>query len=259
MFDLFKTVFKYREKQSPDKLGLYPEAIHTNAFPERRYLWSSRILVIFAALSICLNLALSSGIYLMIPQRRAAPYLFRHEYTFNRLEPIARQERPIAAIDLLNEMFIEDYILRRHTVTADYDEVLTRWKPGSKLYWMSSQTVYQSFASTDVAQSINAFRRQGLVRLAEVEWIQPLSRGFWLAQFVTMDYYPREKTPIINIWRAYVRTTMAAISYDNKELRANNPFGFLVLNYSLSYVGTPDNPVEYIKEAKELRFEESAN
>jgi hypothetical protein len=52
---------------------------------------------------------------------------------------------------------------------------------------------------------------------------------------------------------------MAAISYDNKELRANNPFGFLVLNYSLSYVGTPDNPVEYIKEAKELRFEESAN
>ena len=32
-----------------------------------------------------------------------------------------------------------------------------------------------------------------------------------------------------------------------------NPFGFLVLNYSLSYMGTPDEPESYLNTAKEAR------
>jgi type IV secretory pathway component VirB8 len=82
-----------------------------------------------------------------------------------------------------------------------------------------------------------------------------MSRGFWVAQFITMDYYPNEQTPIINIWRAYIRTILAPINYENRSLREKNPFGFLVTNYSLSYIGTPEDPQSYLETAKEVRAE----
>ena len=254
MLDLLNTVFKYKEKKSPDKLGLYPEAIHTNAMPERRYLWSSRLLVIFAALSICLNIILVSSIYVMLPQRSSSPLLLEHNKGFSELKLLEEQERPIAAIDLLTESFIEEFILLRHIITADYDELMYRWGRGSRLFWMSSRKVYQDFVSNDIQNNINQFKMRGLVRLAEVEWIKPMSRGFWTAQFITMDYYPGETVPIINIWRAYVRALMAPIPYENQSLREQNPFGFLVTNYSTSYVGTPDDPQSYMNTAKDIRY-----
>ena len=259
MLDLFNTVFKYKDKKSLDKLGLYPEAVHTNAMPERRYLWTSRMLVILACLSICLNMMLASGLYVMLPQRAAEPMLFYHNHSFSQLDLVQRQEKPIAAIDLLNELFIEEYILMRHAITSDYDELMLRWGRGSKLFWMSSRKVYQDFVSNDINNNINQFKMRGLVRLAEIEWVHPMSRSFWQAQFITMDYYPGERVPIINIWRAYLRTVMAPIPYENKSLREQNPFGFLVTNYSLSYVGTPDDPESYLKTAQDVRFEQAAD
>ncbi len=258
MIELLNTVFKYKEKQSPDKLGLYPEAIHTRAMPERRYLWSSRLLVIFAALSICLNIMLVSSIYVMLPQRGAEPLLFQHLRSFSQLSLLEKAERPVAAIDLLTEAFIEEFILLRHTITADYDELITRWGRGSRLFWMSSQRVYQNFASNDINRNINEFKMRGLVRLTEVEWIRPMSRGFWMAQFITMDYYPGETVPVINVWRAYVRALLAPIPYENRSLREQNPFGFLVTSYSTSYVGTPDDPESYMNTAKDVRSEQYA-
>ncbi len=255
MLDLLNTVFKYKEKKSPDKLGLYPEAIHTNAMPERRYLWSSRLLVIFAALSICLNMMLVSGLYIMLPQRSSSPLLFKHDRIFSQFTLLEKQERPVAAIDLLTESFIEEFILLRYVISADYDELLTRWGRGSRLYWMSSRLVYQNFISNDLNNNINQFKLRGLIRLAEVEWIKPMSRGFWMAQFITMDYYPGETIPIVNVWRAYLRAMLAPIPYENRSLREKNPFGFLVTNYSMSYVGTPDDPESYLNTAKDVRAE----
>lgn len=258
MLDLFKTVFKYKEKRSPDKLGLYPEAIHTQAFPERRYLWSSRLLVIFSCLSICLNMMLVAAIYVMLPQRSAFPMLFQHNKSFSELNLLDKQERPIAVVDLLTEAFIEEYILLRHAITADYDELMTRWGRGSRLFWMSSRKVYQDFAANDINNNVNEFKMRGLVRLAEIEWVKPMSRGFWQAQFITMDYYPGELRPVVNIWRAYLRAFMAPIPYENRSLREQNPFGFLVTNYSLSYVGTPDDAESYLNTAKDVRYEQYA-
>ena len=255
MLELFNTVFKYKENKSPDKLGRYPEAIHTLAFPERRYLWSTRLLVIFSSLSICLNLILVSSIYLMIPQRSAYPLLFYHDKAFSQLSLIERQERPVAAMDLLTENFVEEYIYLRHVISSDYDELMTRWGAGSKFYWMSSPQIYGSFVSNDVANNVQEFQTTGMVRLVEVEWIRPTSRGFWQTQFITMDYYPGEKVPIINIWRAYIRAVLAPIPYENKSLREKNPFGFLVTNYALSYVGTPGDPKSYLNTAKDVRRE----
>lgn len=255
MLELFNAVFKYKENKSPDKLGKYPEALHTLALPERRYLWTTRLLVIFSCLSISLNLMLVSGIYVLLPQRSSYPMLFYHDKGFSQLSLMEKQEKPIAAIDLLTEAFIEEYIYLRHVITGDYDELMQRWSPGSKFYWMSSKKTYNAFAAGEIERNVREFQSTGMVRLAEVEWIRPTSLGFWQAQFITMDYYPKETVPVINIWRAYIRTAMSPISYENRSLRENNPFGFLVLNYALSYVGTPGDPKSYLNTAKEIRNE----
>lgn len=253
MFDIFKTIFKYKEKESPDKLGKYPEAAHVNAMPERRYLWTSRILVIISSISISLSMMLASTVYLLLPQRGAAPYLLQTNNYFSQLELTQKAEKTVPVQDLITEQYIEEYINLRHVISNDYDELMSRWAAGSQLYWLSSRMVFQSFAANDVQNNILQFRMRGLMRLVEVEWIKPMTRGLWHAQFITLDYYPGEEKPVINIWRAYLRVVFTDINFYNKEQRVMNPFGFLVLNYSLSYMGTPDEPESYLNTAKEAR------
>jgi type IV secretory pathway component VirB8 len=255
MLDLFNTVFKYKEKKSPDKLGKFPEAVHTLAFPERRYLWSSRLLVIFSCLSISLNLMLVSSIYLMTPRHRSAPLLLYHDKSFSQLAPLDTHEKPVAAIDLLTESFIEEYIYLRHVITSDYEELITRWRSGSKFFWMSSPEVYSSFAANDIEKNIRNFQMVGTIRLIEIEWLRPASKGFWQVQFATLDYYPKSKTPVVNIWRAHIRAALSKIPYENKLLREKNPFGFIVLNYALSYIGTPEGSQSYLKTARDVHRE----
>ena len=258
MLDIFQTIFRYREKKSPDKLGLYPERVHVNAMPERRYLWTSRILVIISCMSICFSMMLACAIYVLLPQRGASPMLLQTNNYFSRLELTDVAERTIPVQDLIAEQYIEEYILLRHVISDDYDELIARWSPGSPLYWMSSSRVFQSFATNDVQNNILQFRIRSLVRMVEVEWIKPMAKGLWQAQFITMDYYPGEETPIVNIWRAYLRVVFTTINFSNKDQRVYNPFGFLVLNYSLSYVGTPDEPESYLNTAKDIRNQKYA-
>ena len=67
MAGFISTLFRYRDQRSPDRLGLYPEKYHIKAFPERRYLWTSRVLVILAVVNISLTIILSMTIYLLLP------------------------------------------------------------------------------------------------------------------------------------------------------------------------------------------------
>ena len=258
MFDILKTVFKYREKESPDVLGAFPERVHTGAMPERRYLWTSRFLVIFACISICFSMMLASTIYLLLPQRGAYPRLLQSNNYFSQLELTDVQERSVPVQDLIAEQYIEEYIMLRHVISNDYDELVKRWAPGSRLYWLSTRAVFQNFTTNDAQNNIMQFRMRSLVRMVEVEWIRPMTKGLWQAQFITMDYYPGEDVPIVNIWRAYLRVAFTTINYANRRQRELNPFGFLVLNYSLSYVGTPDEPESYLNTAKDIRAQRYA-
>ena len=200
----------------------------------------------------------ASTIYLLLPQRGAYPRLLQTNNYFSRLDLIERQEKIAPVQDLIAEQYIEEYIMLRHVISSDYDELVNRWTAGSKLYWLSTRQVFQNFATNDVQNNIRQFRLRSLVRMVEVEWIKPVSRGLWQAQFITMDYYPDETLPIINIWRAYLRVAFTTINYANRQQREMNPFGFLVLNYSLSYVGTPDEPESYLNTALDARSQKYA-
>ena len=138
MFDIFHTLFKYKEKESPDQLGAFPEKVHVDAFPERRYLWTSRLLVVLAGLSICFNMMLVCAIYLMIPSINVVPQFFSINKNFNQIEMVQPREIRFPVSDLVTEQYISEYLTMRYTMTNDFEMLLQQWGTNSPLYWYSS-------------------------------------------------------------------------------------------------------------------------
>ncbi len=252
MFDIFYTVFKYKEKESPDKLGLYPERAHTQAMPERRYLWSSRILVILAVISMSITMMLALTIYLMLPQKTVYPRLLQINKYFSQLELVQPAERHILVTDLIAEQHISEYITLRNAITSDYDQLLSRWGQRQTIFWYSDANVYNKFYSTDVKYNLMLFKKKALQRYVKVEWVRPLTFGLWQAQFLTMDMSPDTDKIDTKIWRATLRITYMNLPFKTKDDAMKNPFGFVVTNYSLGYVGTPDTSPHYLQRAREL-------
>ena len=238
MVSILGTLFKYKEKESPDVLGYFPERIHVDAFPERRYLWTSRFLVILTCLSICFNMFLSSIIYLMLPCFHVEPRLFRINNDTNMMELIEKDEINYFASDLVAEQYLRDYIALRYTVTEDYAELLDRWRPNSILYWYSADDVFNDFQKNDAATVQEQFKSLGLQRYVEVLWTKHMSRSMWMVQFKTYDITRDNPKPKIDLWRATLRIGYTAhLPFKKLEERIMNPYGFLVFSYTLSYLG----------------------
>lgn len=252
MIDIFQTLFRFKEKESPDELGYYPERVHVDAFPERRYLWTSRLLVILAGLSICFNMMLASAIYLLLPMIEVSPQFYKINKYFDRMELIQKREIKFPVSDLVTEQYVRDYVVLRYTITDDYQEMLDRWSTDSTFYWCSAPMVYSDFESNEKESSLIMFRQKGIQRYVDVEWVIPLSRGLWQVQFKTVEFSRGKREPVINYWRATMRIAYANISFPNKEDRSYNPYGFLVVSYSLAYHGTEGDTESYLKTMQRL-------
>ncbi len=252
MFEIFHTIFKYKEKKSPDILGYFPSRVHIESMPERRYLWTSRALVIMASLSISLNMILGSTLYLLLPQRDASPRLFQINKYFSELELVQPAEIFYSVSDLITEEHITEYILLRYIISNDYDELKERWAPGSRIYWYSDRAVYEDFARNDIEYSVAQFKQKSLIRDVTIDWIKPLAMNVWQVQFQTHDYMPEIDKPITNIWRATMRVGYVRLIFKKKEDAIVNPFGFMVNNFSLAYHGSSETSEHYLKTAKEI-------
>ena len=240
MFEILTTVFKYKEKESPDKLGLYPERVHVNAMPERRYLWVSRLLVIFTFLSICLNAMLALTIYLMVPQISATPRFFQINRYFSKLESVQPAEISIPATSLIIENSITNYILLRYMISQSTEEMNDRWGPGSILSFYSSEAIWKDFLENDKAFFMYLHQSRGITRNVTIDWIKPLARGLWFVQFRTLDFSPRTTAPDVKIWRVTMRIAFRNIQWRRKEDAIINPYGFTIVSYSFGFFGKED-------------------
>ena len=101
--------------------------------------------------------------------------------------------------------------------------------------------------------NLSQFRIKGLRRDVSIEWIKIMATGLWQVQFLTKDYYRDDPKPKISIWRATLRIAYGTPAFRNREDLAKNPFGFVVLNYSLGYLGTPETSAHYLSTAKDMR------
>ncbi len=257
---LFSLIFRYKDKKSPDKLGLYPEKFHVSAFPERRYLWTSRILVICAVFSICVNIALTFVIYMLPDQKTSGPLLYRAneiDYTLDRTEPL---NITVSYKDLLSEKYISDYIKMRHEIPTSTADLYYRWDDKSKFYWYSGGATYYEFIGKINKAQIRSFIKLKVRRTVEIDEVKKVGRDFWIVRFKTYTTAKNMEKPDVIIWKAYLRIMYSAFqNYEDLEKSeidkinyVQNPFGFKVMSYEVSYAGKPEKAYSAIQTAKKV-------
>ncbi|MBQ8870835.1 MAG: hypothetical protein IJ019_05615 [Alphaproteobacteria bacterium] len=250
MIEIFHTLFKYKEKESPDQIGAYPEKVHVEAFPERRYLWTSRLLVMFSVLSICFNMMLASTIYLMLPQLSVYPTFYSINDYFSQIEVVQKSEVVFPVSDLITEKYIDEYLNLRFSIVGNVRDMKRRWAAGSAFYWYQTPDVYAQFIATDLVSAMTQYQKKKLQRYIEVQWIRPLSRGLWYAQFKSYDFLPDKEKPVVTYWRATMRVMYANLKFNDRSKRMLNPYGFLVSNFSLAYHGAEGGVESYMETAR---------
>jgi len=258
MFEIFHTIFKYKEKDSPDVLGLFPERVHVSAMPERRYLWTSRFLVIISCINICICAMFSLAIYVMLPQITVSPRFMRINNYFSELENVQAEEIRYPVSDLVTEANVREYILRRYLISDDYDEMINRWRSGSIFYWFSSASVYQEFIANEAKNNLMLYREKDLMRGVIIDWVKPLAYNIWQVQFQTTEISPDFDEPHQTVWRATLRIGYFNIPNISRSDAILNPFGFLVTGYSLAFHSNPQSKASYIdtiKKQTEERYE----
>lgn len=255
----FSTLFRYREKKSPDKLGLYPERFHIEAQPERRYLWTSRILVILCVFSLCVTIMLAMTIFLLLPQKKSTPSLYHMNTSLSELERTQPAETSADPMKLVSEYLISRYITLRHEIPYSQADLMYRWDRDSEFFQLSSIGSYQQFIYKMDYEQVGKLVQQGMARSIDIQWIKQLTPNLWQAQFVTTTTTTAQPQPQIAIWRAYVRVYYIDIKnpQDAEEgIRQYdydfNPYGFRVKNYALSYLGTPQASEGHLEIAKKI-------
>ena len=255
----FSKIFRYRDRKSPDRLGLYPERFHTEAMPERRYLWTSRIMVISGVFSICLTIMLALAIYVLLPQKEAGPVLYQLNDIFSELEKSQPSEVRGDPVALLTEELISRYIRLRHEIPRSHAELIYRWDKSSEFFQLSSIGVYQQFIYKMDYDQIVRFIEQDMVRKVEIDWVRQLTPELWQAQFYTTTTTSEYPQPQTIIWRAYLRIAYIDIKNDPEEEEGvhsfdytHNPYGFRVQRYALGYAGVPQGADSYLEVAKKV-------
>ena len=239
--NIFKFLFSEVDDSSNDKLGAYPEKVHIRAMPERRYLKTSRIMTFSAAALLCVTIMLTFVLYVLSPQLRSEPVLLKIDRRFYTLEPIQDQIVMWPSSLLLMEEHIKQYILLRHTIVSDVDEMQARWsEENSLLKWFSSPEAFQDFISE---KNVNLARMaEGLTTEVNIRFIQRISDSVWLAEFETVEHLPEEEAPSVFRWRALFEAGFKRRGYPNRDERIKNPLDFYVSRYSLiSRAVTKDN------------------
>lgn len=258
MFNLFYTLFKYKEKAQKDELGYYPEKVDVKAFPERRYLWTSRFFVVVSCISLCVSMILGSVLCILIPKQKLGVLPLQIDYQLHQVTQMSPSEIRVYAGDLVTESLMAEYITKRYTIGDDFDELEKRLGEDEFVNLASGAAVYKQFLNTEKPY-FELLQQQGVRRKIEIVRIYPVSMDFWQVRFRTIDTapnmpvddfmrlmkvntetiisLPQQGKPLISNWIATLRMTFNFSKYENKDLGLINPFGLTIISFDLSYVG----------------------
>lgn len=236
MLDLIYTLFKYKEKDLKDELGYYPEKVNVSAFPERRYLWTSRFLVIFSCISMCITMILGCVLCLMIPQKKSMVMPLQIDYKKHEIIRMQYAEYNAFAGNLVTESVMADYITQRYTIGDELEELANRYSENEFFYLASSEEVWREFETTEKPY-FEMLQKTGVRRKVLIEQSYPVSFNFWQVRFKTIDTYPDSDEQVVSSWMASIRMTFSFTKYDNKRQGLKNPYGTSVTIYNLSFLG----------------------
>lgn len=232
--NIFKFLFSKIDESTNDKLGAYPERVHVNAMPERRYLKTSRVMAFVASGLMCGAVIWGCLIYMLAPMIRSDPALLTINKRFYRLDPVEDYMVWGNPSMLLMEQYIKEYIVQRHTIIPDIDEMKARWGARSFLRWASSTDVFAGFLAE---KKVNDARMlDGVTAEVKVRTVERVTNGLWLAEFDIIEHIPENELPTVLRYRALMSTGFGgeARPYPNRDERIKNPLNFTVKAYDLS-------------------------
>ncbi|MBE6453103.1 MAG: hypothetical protein E7012_06420 [Alphaproteobacteria bacterium] len=251
MAEWLSVIFRFKEKKAFDILGKYPTNIHTPAFPERRYLWTSRLLVICACLSICLTIILAMTIFLLLPQRGAKPLLLEKDETHQVIKSSRNAEVIVNAREMLEEKAVRDYVVLRHEILSSYNQMARRWDESSEFYYLSSPEEYSIFTQTMNYTTISQFISAKMIRKVNVVKADKIKENLWRVQFSTTTTTKKNPEPSIMHWRAYIRLAYLTPN-EGDAISSHNPLMINVVKYNLSYIGKEGDSQSYLETAKNI-------
>lgn len=241
MANIFKLLFKHDDDDGFDKLGLYPEKVHVTALPERRYLFTSRYLVIVSIVNICLTVMLTCFLFFLLPKKRITPRLMAINKSFQSVEIIEPDERSVDFIVLASEKSIAEYIFLRHSIVNNMNEMNRRWSTSSQIFWYSDSAVYQEFQQVAVPAQLALMQEENLTRNVEIVMIAKRYGNVWRAEFLTHDTSPKFEGVRTTVWKALLRVGFSPKQYPNKDEAIKNPLNFTITSYSVSSLGNPED------------------
>lgn len=253
MPDWFSLLFRYKDKKSPDTLGKFPIDVHINAYPERRYLWTSRVMVICSIFSFCITIMLTMTLFVLIPQKFSKPSLYEAQEYNKSLRNLQNDEISVSPDTLLTEDAIRRYIILRHEFPYSYADLAYRWDRDSEFFQLSSLGTYQQFIYKMDYEQMAKLIAMEMVRTVDIEWVRQITSDLWAAQFITNTTTKDHPIPAKAVWRAYLRIMYE--EYDDETdaaIYSHNPYGFKVQRYSVGYAGSGQNSGSYLQSAKKI-------
>lgn len=252
------SIIRNDEEATNDTLGAYPERLHVSAFPERRYLKTSRVLAIMIFLSVLLNIALGF-VYMKLAGEADAniynpaggAHLYQVDLFNKKIKPVELTHIRIPAVHLMSQNLLEEYIIQRFEITPYFNEMLLRWGDEGFVSLTSGQKVG--------VEEEEAFRQQRKAQRGLVEdvYIYSVRQISGMLYEIVFDVFTtkktrrgekqcfsierdkawlsclREKATQIKRYRAIARVSYTIIPRRTREQILKNPYHFQVVFFAL--------------------------
>lgn len=200
---------------------------------ERRYLWTARAFFMVFVVSVIVNIFMLSALFSLVPLTRVQPYeLVFSDKNAQTVEVLPFQPRA-DLIKGISESMIRQYVVSRHTMTADPDEMAYRWGPNGLVALLSTDSTFSQFVG-EAQKILEVAISKQVTRNVIITSVMPYAYGesgeYWVVSFTLETMSPqrasKERT-------AYVATVY--VTYEpfrgTWENRLKNPIGFRVMQY----------------------------
>ena len=252
-----------------DHLEVYPEKKQVSAFPERRFIKTNRMLVIFALINLACMLA-GAGIFIYTAKRvnvdvqnKKGTMLYQLDREEKKLKQAEYMKVKVSAQQFIIEDFLRRYITERHSFNTTLLDSTNQFS-STGLVIKSSLSAMEKQIRTEFDMLQRETQAQNKIRDVHIFNLHPYYGNLWTAVIETFDFPNKIGTPDCDCYdnspiclkckyektllrqrrRIWIRISFRGkkdLDINNNSKNAN-PFGILVEGYYIGYM--PKDPVD---------------
>lgn len=211
---------------------------------ELYYCWLSRLVMLFAILSLGFFASSSLVLFKLVPEVTVEPFLIIKQDNSDSMVRYEAIAKDMASSNQMMETFIKQYVIVRNTVLNDEREMQTRWFGGGMVAYLSSPQVFADFKKQQLPK-LNDLLKNKVVRDVEIISVGRVGgekSPVWKVDFRTYDLSPEVRNDQVGSMVLVTRYWTASVTgffipermFMSKRLM--NPLGFTVTRYSQTEV-----------------------